>query len=184
MAIANSLFYSQFGFGCDWRRCTLVKWLLAELIEHRKLLLLQFPSQSFSIKHSISKAIAVTKMSLNTCKKAENKEKAIYLSRLKFIFNTVLKTFAFDFHWRQYQTISNEMSRISDAFGRFETAIFVDCVEFYHSVEHTNMEGKKKKHIKLLERERRSNGVNKIVVFFQPKMGQILFSERMYSRIG
>lgn len=47
--------------------------------------------------------------------------KYIYLSRLKFIFDAMLKAFPLDFHRGQHQAISYEMGRVSDAFGCFET---------------------------------------------------------------
>lgn len=43
---------------------------------------------------------------------------------LKFVFDAVLKAFAFNFHRRQNQTISDKMSGISNAFARFEAKNF------------------------------------------------------------
>lgn len=45
-----------------------------------------------------------------------------YLSGLKFIFNTVLESFSFNFHWCQHQTIANKMRCVSHSFGRFKAA--------------------------------------------------------------
>lgn len=44
-----------------------------------------------------------------------------YLSRLEFIFNTMLKAFAFNFHWSQYQAVTNKVCSITDTFWSFKT---------------------------------------------------------------
>jgi hypothetical protein len=42
-------------------------------------------------------------------------KKLNYLSRLEFVFDTVLKAFAFNFHRREYEAISNEMCSVPDS---------------------------------------------------------------------
>lgn len=51
-------------------------------------------------------------------------------SRLKLIFDAMLKTFAANFHRGQYETVADEVSRITDTFARFETVnknIIINC---------------------------------------------------------
>ena len=44
-------------------------------------------------------------------------------SWLKFVLNTMLVTFPFDFHWCENQTVANKMGGISDTFWSLETEV-------------------------------------------------------------
>lgn len=66
------------------------------------------------IKHFIVKTIATL----------ERVQKYTHLPWLKFVFDTVLKAFAFDLHRSQHQTVSDEVRRVSNTFTRFKTEIF------------------------------------------------------------
>lgn len=47
-------------------------------------------------------------------------EQITYLSRLKLVFHAMLETLPFDFHRGEHQTVTDEVGRIADTFGRLK----------------------------------------------------------------
>lgn len=62
-------------------------------------------------KHFVFEALAIL----------ERVQKNTHLPWLKFVFDAVLKAFAFDLHRSQHQTVSDKVRRVSNAFTRFKT---------------------------------------------------------------